>query len=85
MKEVKLSLFADDIILYIDNPKTPHTQKPFRTNKINSTRLWNIKSTYKNQLHWGFPGVTVVKNLPTSVGDTGSSPGPGRSHMPLSS
>ena len=28
-----------------------------------------------------FPGGTVVKNLPANAGDTGSSPGPGRSHM----
>ena len=31
---------------------------------------------------WGdFPGDAVVKNLPANVGDTGSIPGPGRSHM----
>ena len=30
-----------------------------------------------------FPGGTVVKNPPANAGDTGSSPGPGRSHMPL--
>ena len=29
----------------------------------------------------GFPGGTVVKNPPASAGDTGSSPGLGRSHM----
>ena len=29
-----------------------------------------------------FPGGTVVKNLTASAGDTGSSPGPGGSHMP---
>ena len=29
----------------------------------------------------GFPGGTVDKNLPANAGDTGSSPGPGRSHM----
>ena len=29
-----------------------------------------------------FPGGTVVKNPPANEGDTGSSPGPGRSHMP---
>ena len=33
----------------------------------------------------GFPGGAVVKNLPANAGDTGSSPGPGRSHMPRSS
>ena len=32
----------------------------------------------------GFPGGSVVKNLPDSAGDTGSSPGLGRSHMPRS-
>ena len=32
----------------------------------------------------GFPGDAVVKNLPAKAGDTGSSPGPGRSHMPWS-
>ena len=31
-----------------------------------------------------FPGGTVVKNLPANAGDTGSSPGPGRSHVPQS-
>ena len=30
----------------------------------------------------GFPGGAVVKNLPANAGDMGSSPGPGRSHMP---
>ena len=29
-----------------------------------------------------FPGGTVVKNPPANAGDTGSSPGPGRSHVP---
>ena len=32
----------------------------------------------------GFPGGTVVKNPPANAGDTGSIPGPGRSHMPQS-
>ena len=32
----------------------------------------------------GFPGGAVVKNPPANAGDTGSSPGPGRSHMPWS-
>ena len=32
----------------------------------------------------GFPGGAVVKNPPANAGDTGSSPGPGRSHMPQS-
>ena len=32
----------------------------------------------------GFPGGAVVKNPPANAGDTGSSPGPGRSHVPRS-
>ena len=32
----------------------------------------------------GFPGGAVVKNPPANAGDMGSSPGPGRSHMPRS-
>ena len=31
-----------------------------------------------------FPGGAVVKNPPANAGDTGSSPGPGRSHVPWS-
>ena len=33
---------------------------------------------------WGFPGGAVVESLPANAGDTGSSPGLGRSHMPRS-
>ena len=32
----------------------------------------------------GFPSGAVVENLPANAGDTGSSPGPVRSHMPRS-
>ena len=32
----------------------------------------------------GFPGGAVVEKLPANAGDTGSSPGLGRSHMPRS-
>ena len=35
-------------------------------------------------LSWGFPGGTVVENLPANAGDTGSSPGLGGSYMPRS-
>ena len=38
----------------------------------------------KNKFIGGFPGGTVVENLPANAGDTGSSPGLGRSHMPQS-
>ena len=43
----------------------------------------NGNSIYQNL--WGdFTGGAVVKNLPVNAGDTGSSLGPGRSHMPWS-
>ena len=32
----------------------------------------------------GIPGGAVVENLPANAGDTGSSPGLGRSYMPQS-
>ena len=35
-----------------------------------------LKSSFRS-----FPGGAVVKNPPANAGDTGSSPGPGRSHM----
>ena len=39
---------------------------------------------FKNQKARDFPGGVVVKNPPADAGDTGSSPGLGRSHMPRS-
>ena len=38
----------------------------------------------KNLSSRGFPGGAVVENPPANAGDTGSSPGLGRSHMPRS-
>ena len=40
---------------------------------------------YKNRLFGAFPGGAVVESLPANAGDTGLSPGLGRSHMPQSS
>ena len=45
----------------------------------NVSRNMDFKSAFG-----GFPGGTVVKNPPATAGDTGSSPGPGKSHMPWS-
>ena len=59
-----------------------------------STNLWiSYVNTAKNYspvfilkvILGGFPGGTVVENLPANAGHTGSSPGSGRSHMPRSS
>ena len=41
-------------------------------------------SSFQKLDSWDFPGGTVVKNPPANAGDTGSSLGLGRSHMPRS-
>ena len=46
-------------------------------------RLRQVLFGFKME-HWDLPGSAVVKNPPANAGDTGSSPGPGRSHMPRS-
>ena len=43
-----------------------------------------IKTVIQNVQRWGFPGGAVVESLPANAGDTGSSPGLGRSRMPRS-
>ena len=43
----------------------------------------NLYSHKKKNVQ-GFPGGAVVENPPAKAGDTGSSPGLGRSHMPRS-
>ena len=52
-----------------------HTHTHTRTLKTENLNKMGIRD---------FPGGAVVKNPPASAGDTGSSPGPGRSHMPWS-
>ena len=48
---------------------------------LNVTDHWGNANQNHNE---GFPGGAVVENLPANAGDTGSSPGLGRSHMPQS-
>ena len=43
-----------------------------------------VRSLDFKYIYWGFPGGAVVENLFANAGDTGSSPGLGRSHMPRS-
>ena len=45
---------------------------------------WQINYADDKETNQGFPGGTVIKNPPANAGDTGSSPGLGRSHMPQS-
>ena len=49
-EEVKLSLFADDMILYIKNPKDS-TRKLLELINEYSKVLQDIKSTHRNPLH----------------------------------
>ena len=51
---------------------------PFHLSEENF-KIFNLKNFLL-----GFPGGAVVENLPANAGDMGSSPGPGRSHMPRS-
>ena len=46
------------------------------------TLTWAINVQQRRQE--GFPGGAVARNPPANAGDTGSCPGPGRSHMPQS-
>ena len=46
--------------------------------------LFSLPSLSKFTPFGDFPGGAVVKNPPANAGDMGSSPGPGRSHMPWS-
>ena len=50
-------------------------------------RVFGLSTAFyflKNKNFWDFPGGAVVKNPPANAGNTGSSPGLGRSHMPRS-
>ena len=61
--------------------------------KINKTKSWFFEKINKvdkplarliKKKREGFSGGAVVENPPANAGDTGSSPGLGRSHMPRS-
>ena len=45
---------------------------------------FNYRISINNKSLQGFPGGTVVENLPANAGNMGWSPGLGRSHMPRS-
>ena len=59
-------------------------EKPTETRETFSSLDYQviIKGYNSKTARWGFPGGAVVENLPANAGDTGSSPGLGRSHMP---
>ena len=63
-------------------PKCPPTDEWIK-------KMWRIytveyySAIKRNEIE-GFPGGTVLENLPANAGDMGSSPGLGGSHMPRS-
>ena len=44
-------------------------------------KIEKMQEMFKKDLEEGFPGGAVDKNLPANAGETGSVPGPGRSHV----
>ena len=48
---------------------------------ISTTETTLQSGSFSKVSEGAFPGGAVVKNSPANAGDTGSSPGPGRSHM----
>ena len=73
------SIFHIPTVWYISSRDLPGLTMGLCPNKpIISWKYLKLK------MHWDFPGGTVVKNPPDNARDMGSSPGPGRSHMPLS-
>ena len=50
-KEVKLSLFADDTILYIENPKDTTRKLLELINELNIVKLQDIKLIHRNPMH----------------------------------
>ena len=62
-------------------PRCRHLQVWRKCLQVSRSWDWN---TYSKRKHQGFPGGAVVESLPANAGDTGSSPGLGRSHVPRS-
>ena len=64
--------------------KIPHAPWPKNQNIKHKQYCNKFNTDFKIGPHQGFPGGAAVENPPANAGDTGSSPGPGRSHMPRS-
>ena len=61
-----------------------HMENVFFSTILKVSILEAVSISLKTGTSRGFPGGAVVENLPANAGDTGSSPGLGRSHMPWS-
>ena len=62
----------------------PKSLKAIRGHLVQPPLFTQTRIEDKETEAWGFPSGTVVGNPPANAGDTGSCPGPGRSHMPRS-
>ena len=61
------------------------TKSQQRLNQFPDMSQFTDPEPLESREGWGgFLGGAVVESLPANAGDTGSSPGPGRSHMPQS-
>ena len=70
-------MFYVSLMVTTKQKPTVDTQK-IKRRESKHTTIENHQFTKERR---DFPGGTVVKNPPASAGDTGSSPGLGRSHM----
>ena len=65
------------------NPKVSRRKEIIKIrSEINEKEMKETIAKINKTKSWGFPGGAVVEILPANAGDTGSSPGLGRSHMP---
>ena len=57
------------------------TRGPGWGDREDSCLKFRVCLCFKNEITQGFPRGSVVKNPPANAGDTGLTPGLGRSHM----
>ena len=77
---IKGSIQQDITIINIYAPNKIY-MKYIHVRKLYRIEGRNKKFSNKSWRCWDFPGGSTVKNPPSSAGDKGSIPGPGRSHM----
>ena len=82
---LNLALYVNDISIKLEEKKILRLkQKGKKRRRVRQEPCKWGRGTDSEGWREGFPGGAVVKNPPANAGDTGSSPGPGRSHMPRS-